>query len=316
MELLLKIIILSNSTRKKIINNLKNLEVLNYKLKSNSESNDKKTTRAENLNKEIRLESRRKILQDKIRDSKNEHMEIIQLLNLNQKEIESLKAEIEVLENYNKFVDGLGGASNLKKVELLKSIKRQSLDSKEVLFFAATQLQKEVIQRDRDLQGLRKEIENKKALRDEFKQRAKEAKEEIKKYKEETESIRNKLMLHYHMLLNGGADTRQEGLVWLIKAIWNLGHNVIMSYMPNYLDEQSIDFFFSIAHKDYELHKMRNEIEDIKRKLKGNIGDDKKSIMSKKTKSSVSVDLMNFENNVINYFKNFSLIKKNTIYIK
>jgi len=243
-------------------------------------------------------------------------MEIIQLLNLNQKEIESLKAEIEVLENYNKFVDGLGGASNLKKVELLKSIKRQSLDSKEVLFYAASQLQKEVIQRDRDLQGLRKEIENKKALRDEFKQRAKEAKEEIKKYKEETESIRNKLMLHYHMLLNGGADTRQEGLVWLIKAIWNLGHNVIMSYMPNYLDEQSIDFFFSIAHKDYELHKMRNEIEDLKRKLKGNIGDDKKSIMGKKTKSSVSVDLMNFENNVIYYFKNFSLIKKNTIYIK
>lgn len=263
-----------------------------------SECKDKNIARAENSNKETKLESRRKTLQEKLKDLKNEHMEIIEQLNLNQKEIESIKAEIEVLENYNKFVDGLGGASNLKKVELLRSIKRQNTDSKEVLFFAASQLQKEVIQRDRDLQILRKEIENKKELRDELKQRAQEIKEDIKKYKEEMESIRNKLMLHYHTILNEGIDTRQEGLVWLIKAIWNLGHNVIMSYMPNYLDEKSIDFFFSIAHKDYELLKMRTDIEEIKRKLKGNIGNEKKNITRTKTKSSTSVDL-NSDNNVI-----------------
>lgn len=195
-----------------------------------------------------------------------------------------------MLENYNKFVDGLGVASNLKKVELLRSIKKQNTDSKEVLFFAASQLQKEVIQRDKDLQSLRMEIDNKKALRDELKIRAQEVKDEIKRNKEEMEAIRNKLMLHYHTLLNEGVDTRQEGLVWLIKAIWNLGHNVIMSYMPNYLDEKSIDFFFSIAHKDYELQKMRNEIEDIKHKLKGNINEDKKNVIRRgKTKSSISV---------------------------
>lgn len=173
------------------------------------------------------------------------------------------------------------------------------------MFFAASQLQKEVIQRDKDLQALRKEIEVKKAIRDQLKLRTQEVKEDIKKYKEEMEIIRNKLMLHYHTLLNEGVDTRQEGLVWLIKAIWNLGHNVIMSYMPNYLDEKSIDFFFSIAHKDYELQKMRNEIEDIKRKLKGNIGDDsKKSINRGKTKSSV--DLKDPENNVKFFKKYFS----------
>ncbi len=289
------------------------LEILNYKLKSN-ESNDKSITRNENMGKETKLENRRKELLEKLSDSKTQQLELIQQLNLNQKEIESLKAEIEVLENYNKFIDGYGGVSNLKKVELLRSIKKPTTDSKEVLFHAASQLQKEVIQRDKDLQELKKEIENKKAVREQLKQTNQAVKDDIKKYKEEMETIRNKLMLHYHMLLNEGVETRQEGLVWFIKAIWNLGHNVIMSYMPNYLDERSIDFFFSIAHKDYELIKMRNEIEDIKRKLKGNIGvsgsngngngdDNKKSINRCKTKSSA--DLRNSENNVILNFNFF-----------
>jgi len=266
------------------------------------------------MGKETKLENRRKELLEKLSDSKTQQLELIQQLNLNQKEIESLKAEIEVLENYNKFIDGYGGVSNLKKVELLRSIKKPTTDSKEVLFHAASQLQKEVIQRDKDLQELKKEIENKKAVREQLKQTNQAVKDDIKKYKEEMETIRNKLMLHYHMLLNEGVETRQEGLVWFIKAIWNLGHNVIMSYMPNYLDERSIDFFFSIAHKDYELIKMRNEIEDIKRKLKGNIGvsgsngngngdDNKKSINRCKTKSSA--DLRNSENNVILNFNFF-----------
>jgi len=183
--------------------------------------------------------------------------------------------------------------SNAKKVELLKNLKRQNTDSKEVLFYAASQLQKEVIKREKDLQNLKSEVENKKIQRESLKQISLEIKDNIKRIKEEMESIRNKLMLHYHSLLSEGLDTRQEGLVWIIKSIWNLGHNVIMSYMPNYLDEKSIDFLFSIAHKDYELQKMRNEIEEIKRKLKGNIGDEKKPININKEKRKASASTIN-----------------------
>jgi len=276
------------------------LDFLNYKSTS-KETNNKNVTRNENINLETKLESRRKVLLDNLRELKNKNSEIIHALNLNQKEIESIQAEIEVLENYNKFVDGLSSAtSNLKKVEMLKSLKKQNTDSKEILFFAASQLQKEVIQRDRDLNNLKNEIENKKLLRESLKIKLQEIKENTKNIKEEMEQIRNKLMLHYHNLLNEGIDTRQEGLVWIIKSIWNLGHNVIMSYMPNYLDEKCIDFLFSIAHKDYELQKMRNEIEEIKRKLRGNIGEEKKVVIKEKRRksfNSMSHELKD-ENNV------------------
>ena len=266
------------------------LEFLNYKSTS-KDNNNKNITRLENLNKETKLESRRKFLLEKLKDLKTEHMDYIQDLNISQKEIESIKAEIEVLENYHKFVDGLGNSnSNSKKVELLRGVKRQSIDPKDVLFYAASQLQKEVIQRDKDLQSLKFEMQSKKNYRESLKQKTLEIKEEIKTIKEEMESIRNKLMLHYHVLLNEGFDTRQEGLVWIIKSIWNLGHNVIMSYMPNYLDEKCVDFLFSIAHKDYELQKMRNEIEEIKKKLKGNIGEGQNNKKEKRRKSYDSLN--------------------------
>lgn len=41
-----------------------------------------------------------------------------------------------------------------------------------------------------------------------------------------------------------------------------------MYYFPSYLDDKSIDFLFSIAHKDFSLQKINAEIEDVKLKLK------------------------------------------------
>ncbi len=263
----------------------------------------KNVTRNENLNLETKLETRRKALLDILRDLKIKNFEIINNLNVNHKEIESIKAEIEVLENYHKFIDGIGGSSsNLKKIEMLKNLKRQTSDSKDVLFYAASQLQKEVSKREKDFMNLKADIENKKIFRENLKIKLLENKENTKKIKEEMEKIKNKLMLHYHNLLNEGTDTRQEGLVWIIKSIWNLGHNVIMSYMPDYLDEKSVDFLFSIAHKDYELQKMRNEIEEIKRKLKGNIVEDTKLVLKEKKEKSFSFMSYDFkeESKVIN----------------
>ena len=49
-------------------------------------------------------------------------------------------------------------------------------------------------------------------------------------------------MTHYETLLYKGDEVRNEGLVWIIKAIWNLGENVPMSFIPPFLDFQSIEF--------------------------------------------------------------------------
>jgi len=61
--------------------------------------------------------------------------------------------------------------------------------------------------------------------------------------------ITSKLLLHYHKLLLEGLDTRSEGLTWVIKAIWSLGSNVIMSYLPTFLDELAIRFLFKVSRE-------------------------------------------------------------------
>lgn len=104
--------------------------------------------------------------------------------------------------------------------------------------------------------------------------------EQIKKYKEELKNldvdikalnselselrkkdhnIVQKLMKHYEALLFKGKDTRSEGLIWIIKAMWGLGQNVPMQFIPTFLDFKSIEFLFKLANKSIEL--------DIKKKL-------------------------------------------------
>jgi hypothetical protein len=69
---------------------------------------------------------------------------------------------------------------------------------------------------------------------------------EIKRDNEELDAIKNKLITHYHKVLTEAQDTRGQGLVWVIKAILELGSEVILSYLPNFLDEQAIKFLFLV----------------------------------------------------------------------
>lgn len=230
--------------------------------------NDKNLIRIENQNTENLLENKRKSIQDKINEYKNERSKIINQMLILQKDIENNSAEIEVLENFSKFTDGV---SNKKTENILKNAKKAGVDGKDILHNVALQIQQEIKQRERDLLTLKTDIENKKEAKEKLKIKIEEVKSLIDAENVELKSIKNKLMLHYHKVLNEGLDTRQEGLIWIIKAIWNLGHNVIMYYMPNFLDEKAIDFLFSIAHKEFALQKIRSDIEEIKAKLKNRL---------------------------------------------
>ena len=73
----------------------------------------------------------------------------------------------------------------------------------------------------------------------------------VKEGYEELKKIKSKLLAHYHKILMEGKDTRSEGLSWLIKAIWGLGSKVILSYLPNFMDEQSISYLFEVRQYKY-----------------------------------------------------------------
>ena len=103
-----------------------------------------------------------------------------------------------------------------------------------------------------------------------------ELKVKIKEKKQFVTETTNKLMLHYQQLLYDGSDVRQEGLIWIIKAIWNLGKNVPMEYFPSFLDFQAVDYLFTVAHKTLLLAKTKNEITQTKKQLQKELVERKK----------------------------------------
>ena len=95
---------------------------------------------------------------------------------------------------------------------------------------------------------------------------------ELEENKNKEKKIINRLMTYYKEILFKGKNVKKDGLVWIIKSIWNLGENVPMSFMPEFLDFDSIDYLFKLAHKQIEIENCNKRINEIKLKLKKEIG--------------------------------------------
>ena len=119
---------------------------------------------------------------------------------------------------------------------------------------------------------------------------------DLKDFKERQNVIKNELLIHYHKLLLEGKDTRKDGLSWIIKSIWNLKSNVVMSFIPKFLDNQSITFLFLYSDKLAKIEKYQKKIEKITNEIK------KKEKKSKKLSHLCKMVLKNTnkENNLNN----------------
>ena len=91
--------------------------------------------------------------------------------------------------------------------------------------------------------------------------------ERLNELRKKENNIVQELMKHYEALLYKGRDTRNEGLTWIIKSIWNLGKNVPMQFIPTFLDFQSIEFLFKLANKSIELEKIKKLLKEEQKKL-------------------------------------------------
>ncbi len=92
-------------------------------------------------------------------------------------------------------------------------------------------------------------------------------KEEYKKKKIILDSKIKYLSDYYHKKLYEGIDIRNEGLIWIMKAIWNLDQEIILSYFPTFLDQISIDYLFEVAHRSVIINKIKNEIQNYRKEL-------------------------------------------------
>ena len=132
---------------------------------------------------------------------------------------------------------------------------------------------------------------------------------EMEKNKKEEKILVNKLMMSYKESLFKGTNVKNEGLVWIIKAIWNLGENVPMSFMPNFLDSESIDYLFKLALKHNSLEALIKKKLEVKIKLKKKIFT-KSHFLKSQEDNDDNEDNVEKTNEIINNNKSLSVKAK------
>jgi len=84
--------------------------------------------------------------------------------------------------------------------------------------------------------------------------------ENLKNIHKNKNYVIQKLYNHYLNLLHEGKDTRNEGLSWIIREIFNLDKKVMLSYMPEFLDKLCIQYLFNMTHLNVEISEVEKEI--------------------------------------------------------
>ena len=192
------------------------------------------------------------------------------------KENHELSIEIHVLQNYGEFFDRKFHEEeekikdmeiSLEKEKMYKNSKKDEDGKKKIKFELLNKL--EGIRKERKDVRVKKEEQYKfnKAKLKELEEKKKVLFIECKSLKQHWYKLREKLIDYYHLNLYEGLDFKSDGLISLIRSIWNLGVDVNVSFMPTYLDKEAIDYLFNRAKKFIELSKIRVLIEENQNKF-------------------------------------------------
>ena len=249
--------------------------------------------RAENQGYEIQLDKKRKILEEKKKEIKLEKTKMKKLISTILKDLEDLTISIEFLSNFDKYFDMqermkksiemiqiesflVGGADIKDKKKRMEEDFDKMTKLRSNVMVILCLIKKSTKQRENDVIEKKEELASKKKFKEELYVKLDELKSRIKAVQKENKEIKNELLVHYHNLLIEGKDTRKDGLVWIIKAIWDLGYDILVSYLPTFLDDKSIAFIFQVLYifnnqyalRDIDLQRIKNNIDEIKLKLK------------------------------------------------
>jgi hypothetical protein len=134
-------------------------------------------------------------------------------------------------------------------------------------FYLKTIQLKQTAMKNEQKDVLQKNLEDNITKLNNFKKQYEVIKQEYKVQKQYLEEKINFLCDYYHRKLYEGLDIRSEGLIWIMKAIWNLGKNIKLSFFPSFLDKTSIHYLFKAAHKSIEITKIKNEIQKYRKEL-------------------------------------------------
>ena len=270
-----------------------------YKKKENDEENnnnnktekmevqsiaEKEKENEENLEK-INNENRekeekvKKIFKEKLTNLekvKDECQKLNQQINKLNNAIEESQMEISVIvkcsnEFDEKFMNNLNNPNQIEKNISLdnegisianKNETNEKNKNKNKQFEQLNKLMIYKQQRDDKRKNLMEMINEKENIKKELENDLITKREQCNQLKKDVYNIRKKLLNIYNIKLYEGLDYGKEGLISIIKDIWNLGVNVDTNYMPTYLDDDTIEFLFNKANHSIEVSKIRKVISD------------------------------------------------------
>ena len=170
----------------------------------------------------------------------NDH--IINLMNI----IDDYKLELYALDNYRKeFFKQFLVNEEKKKSEILGKLENNLFQNKVEFYSLKKELRLYQIDKNSKFQNeiaLKKEsieenITRTKELLNDLQEQKKNLKLERREIKSKINENKKHLIKLYHISLYEGLDFRYEGLSNVIRAIWNMGEDVDIKYMPSYLDK-------------------------------------------------------------------------------
>ena len=135
--------------------------------------------------------------------------------------------------------------------------------------------------------------------------------------KQQYNIIKNELIVHYHNLLLEGKDTRNEGLSWIIKRIWKFNEEIIISYIPTFLDIKSVDYLFEVSRlaleKDYEEDNLKDLYEKvfIQKQKKFNLNSNSTNNNNTNSNSNSNSNALTIKNILIKMDKQLDYIANN-----
>ena len=110
------------------------------------------------------------------------------------------------------------------------------------------------------IKEIKDEMEKNKNIKFEKIKELNEINESLKEIHDEKKKEIEELYMHYLKILKEGKDTRNEGLSWIIREIFNLDKKVIISFFPKFLDKLCIKYLFDVTHINMKITEIEKQI--------------------------------------------------------
>jgi len=296
-------------------------------------------SRTEHINFENNLKASIKILTQKEDELKKKQTDIGNEIKNLDILINDQQLSIDVImnvDNNNLKLTKIFTEQKIREMNLEKDKKSNYLNSKEFQEQLNLFLLREDYSSKQKAKEIGSELEENKVKKDNKLKELNKVTDSYKKIHDKKKKQIEDLYMHYLVILKDGKDTRNEGLSWIIREIFNLDKKVIISFFPKFLDKQCIQYLFNITHVNMKLTELEKQIKICKNDFKNqglishiekhendmlterkNISKENLKIIKRRFSQSFNQDKINFEksrNQGNNTAQNFSM--KTKIYQK